>query len=82
MSDHAGKIQVLGMQEIKGEKIFILRFIQGRNPKWVDIPFLQNTILKRLGSTSLSQHLAKTNFFLKKVVINSRIQNLSYLSKL
>ncbi len=39
MSDHAGKIQVLGVQEIKGEKIFVLRFIQGRNPKWVDVPF-------------------------------------------
>lgn len=39
MSDHPGKIQVLGVQEIKGEKIFVLRFLQGRNPKWVDIPF-------------------------------------------
>lgn len=39
MSDHAGKIQVLGIQEVKGEKVFVLRFIQGRNPHWVDIPF-------------------------------------------
>jgi KamA family protein len=39
MSDHAGKIQILGVQEIKGEKVFVLRFIQGRNPNWVDIPF-------------------------------------------
>ncbi|MDR2765576.1 MAG: lysine 2,3-aminomutase [Tannerella sp.] len=39
MSDHAGKIQMLGVQEVRGEKVFVLRFIQGRNPKWVDIPF-------------------------------------------
>ncbi|MDR0737444.1 MAG: lysine 2,3-aminomutase, partial [Prevotellaceae bacterium] len=39
MSDHPGKIQVLGVQEVKGEKVFVLRFLQGRNPKWVDIPF-------------------------------------------
>ncbi|MDR1601354.1 MAG: lysine 2,3-aminomutase [Tannerella sp.] len=39
MSDHAGKIQVLGIQEVKGEKVFVLRFLQGRNPQWVDIPF-------------------------------------------
>lgn len=39
MSDHAGKIQVLGVSEVKGEKVFVLRFIQGRNPKWVDVPF-------------------------------------------
>ncbi|MDR3226258.1 MAG: lysine 2,3-aminomutase [Prevotellaceae bacterium] len=39
MSDVAGKIQVLGIQKVKGEKIFVLRFLQGRNPLWVDIPF-------------------------------------------
>lgn len=39
MSDHPGKIQVLGVQEVKGEKVFVLRFIQARNIHWVDIPF-------------------------------------------
>ena len=39
MSDHAGKIQVLGVGRIKDEKIFVLRFLQARNPKWVDVPF-------------------------------------------
>ncbi len=39
MSDHAGKIQVLGVSEIKGEKVFALQFIQGRNPNWVQMPF-------------------------------------------
>ncbi|MCD7973580.1 MAG: lysine 2,3-aminomutase [Candidatus Azobacteroides sp.] len=39
MSDHPGKIQVLGVAEVKGEKVFVLRFLQARNPLWVDIPF-------------------------------------------
>lgn len=39
MSDQAGKIQVLGVSEIRGEKVFTLRFLQGRNPKWVAKPF-------------------------------------------
>lgn len=39
MSDHPGKIQILGVQKIKDEKVFVLRFIQGRNPAWVHIPF-------------------------------------------
>jgi len=39
MSCHWGKIQVLGVQEIKAEKVFVLRFLQGRNPQWVNIPF-------------------------------------------
>ncbi|MDR3267813.1 MAG: lysine 2,3-aminomutase [Tannerella sp.] len=39
MSHYAGKIQVLGVQDVRGEKVFVLRFIQARNPRWVDIPF-------------------------------------------
>lgn len=39
MSASPGKIQVLGVSEIKGEKVFVLRFIQGRNANWVDVPF-------------------------------------------
>ncbi len=39
MSADPGKIQVLGVAEVKGEKVFVLRFIQGRNAQWVDIPF-------------------------------------------
>ncbi len=39
MSATPGKIQVLGVSEVKGEKVFVLRFLQGRNPEWVDRPF-------------------------------------------
>jgi len=39
MSTHAGKIQILGVTEINKEKHFVLRFLQGRNPDWIGIPF-------------------------------------------
>ena len=39
MSCTPGKVQVLGVQEINGQKVFVLRFIQGRNPNWVGRPF-------------------------------------------
>jgi len=39
MSATPGKIQVLGVSEIRGEKVFVLRFLQGRNPDWVARPF-------------------------------------------
>ena len=39
MSDHAGKIQVLGVSEVKGEKVMVFRFLQGRNSDWADVPF-------------------------------------------
>ncbi|MBV1882551.1 MAG: lysine 2,3-aminomutase [Pseudomonadales bacterium] len=39
MSSGPGKIEIQGITEIKGEKVFVLRFIQGRNPDWVQRPF-------------------------------------------
>ena len=39
MSANPGKVQVLGVSEVRGEKVIQLRFIQGRNPDWVHRPF-------------------------------------------
>ncbi len=39
MSSHPGKVEIQGVTEINGEKVFVLRLIQGRNPDWVQRPF-------------------------------------------
>jgi KamA family protein len=39
MSANPGKIEIQGVTEIRGEKVFSLRFIQARNPEWVQRPF-------------------------------------------
>ena len=39
MSTSPGKVQVLGVVEIHGERVIALRFLQGRNPDWVGRPF-------------------------------------------
>ncbi len=39
MSAGPGKVEVQGITEIAGNKVFVLRFIQGRNPDWVQRPF-------------------------------------------
>jgi KamA family protein len=39
MSTNPGKIQILGVSEMKGEKVFVLNFLQGRDPNWVGRPF-------------------------------------------
>jgi len=39
MSAAPGKVEIQGVTEINGEKVFVLRFIQGRNPAWVQRPF-------------------------------------------
>jgi KamA family protein len=39
MSANPGKIQVLGVAPVGDEQVFVLRFLQGRNPDWVQRPF-------------------------------------------
>lgn len=39
MSATPGKIHVIGTTTINGQKVIMLKFLQGRNPDWVQIPF-------------------------------------------
>lgn len=39
MSAAPGKVHVLGVEEIANEKVFVLQFLQGRNPDWIAKPF-------------------------------------------
>jgi len=39
MSATPGKVVVLGTQEIRGEKVFVLSFLRGRHREWVGRPF-------------------------------------------
>lgn len=66
MSDHPGKIQVLGVAEVKGEKVFVLRFIQGRNPQWVDIPFFAAYDAKATWFNQLRPAFGEDKFFFQQ----------------
>ena len=52
MTSSAGKISILGTAEVQGEKLFALKFTEGRNMEWLDKVFLarwdaeQNTVDK------------------------------------
>jgi len=39
MSAGPGKVEVQGVTELRGERVFVLRFLQGRNEEWVQRPF-------------------------------------------
>ena len=39
MSATQGKVKVSGVQTVAGEKVFLLEFLQARNPLWVKRPF-------------------------------------------
>lgn len=66
MSDHPGKIQVLGVSEINGEKVFVLRFLQARNPSWVDIPFFAQYDPKATWFNQLKPAFGKEKFFFEE----------------
>ncbi len=42
MSANPGKVLVNGVARIKNQKVFVLSFLQGRNPEWVGKPFFAN----------------------------------------
>lgn len=66
MSDHPGKIQLLGVQTVNGEKVFVLRFIQARNPAWVHIPFFAKYDAKATWFDQLKPAFGDDKFFFEE----------------
>ena len=63
MSAGPGKVEVQGITEIKGEKVFVLRFIQARNPDWVQIPFFAKFDDKATWLDQLKPAFGEEKFF-------------------
>ena len=63
MSCLPGKVQMLGVSEIQGEKIMTFRMIQGRNPDWVARPFHAAYDDKAIWYTDLKPAFGEEKFF-------------------
>lgn len=63
MSAAPGKVEVQGVTEIHGEKVFVLRFIQGRNPDWVQRPFFAKYDEKATWLHDLKPAFGEDKFF-------------------
>jgi L-lysine 2,3-aminomutase len=63
MSATPGKIQILGVSDIRSEKVFVLRFLQGRNPDWVDRPFFAKFDPKASWLNMLQPAFGEQKFF-------------------
>lgn len=66
MSANPGKIQILGVTEVKGEKVFILRFLQCRNPNLIDIPFFAQYDPEATWFDQLKPAFGEKEFFFEK----------------
>lgn len=66
MSAHPGKIEIQGVTEIKGEKVFVLRFLQGRNPDWAYRPFFAKYDPKATWYDDLVPAFGEREFFFER----------------
>lgn len=66
MSCEPGKVHILGISEVKGEKVFVLRFLQCRNPNLVDIPFFAKYNASATWFDELEPAFDETEFFFEK----------------
>jgi len=63
MSATAGKIQVLGIADLGDQKAIVMRFLQGRNPNWVQKPFLAKYDEKAIWIDDLKPFIGEKFFF-------------------
>jgi KamA family protein len=63
MSALPGKVSVDGIAEINNEKVFVLSFLQGRNPDWCKRPFFAKYDEKASWFTDLEPALGENKFF-------------------
>jgi KamA family protein len=66
MSAEPGKVQVLGVEEVKGEKVMVLRMLQGRAPDWVQRPFFAAYNPQALWLDELKPAFGKEKFFFEE----------------
>lgn len=63
MSAGPGKVQVAGITEINNEKVYVLNFIQGRHPDWVNRPFFAKYDPDALWLNDLQPAFGEKEFF-------------------
>ena len=59
-------MQVLGVTDIQGEKVIMLRMIQGRDPDWVQKPFFAEYNNQAIWLDQLRPAFGKEKFFFEE----------------
>ncbi|MBD3610216.1 MAG: lysine 2,3-aminomutase, partial [Gammaproteobacteria bacterium] len=66
MSAGPGKVEVQGVTEINGEKVFALRFIQGRDSDWIQRPFFAKYDEEATWLNDLTPAFGEETFFFEE----------------
>jgi hypothetical protein len=70
MSATPGKVVVDGVSEVRGERVFVLRFLQARNPAWVGRPFFACYDPRATWLDQLRPAFGETRFFFEEPAAN------------
>ncbi|CAM2068196.1 L-lysine 2,3-aminomutase [Sulfidibacter corallicola] len=74
MSATPGKVLVDGIAEIGGQKVFVLKFIQGRDPEWVNRVFFAEYDEKAAWLDQLRPAFGEDRFFFEKQLADIKSQ--------
>jgi KamA family protein len=66
MSCDPGKVQIVGVAELNGEKVFVLNFLQGRDPSWVGKPFFAKFNPDAIWMDDLEPAFNQSDFFFEE----------------
>jgi KamA family protein len=66
MSTGPGKVEVQGVADVAGERVFVLRFLQGRNPDWVNRPFFARFDAEATWLDDLEPAFGERRFFFEE----------------
>ena len=69
MSANQGKIEVSGVAELPGGKIFVLKFLQSRNPEWLHQPFFAEFNDQAIWFDSLTPAFGARQFFFEETAV-------------
>lgn len=76
MSALPGKVNIEGVAEIKGEKVFVLTFLQGRHSDWVKRPFFAKFDPTATWFDQLKPAFGEKEFFFEKDALAKMSKNL------
>jgi len=77
MSCTPGKVHVVGVAHTSSEKVMILKFIQGRNEKWVGKPFFAKYDSKAIWIDDLKPAFGEEKFFFEDEMEEMNIKSLA-----
>ncbi len=78
MSCTAGKVLISGIADIRDKKVFILKFIQGRDPKWANRTFFAQYDDDACWINELKPAFGETEFFYEKQLLGMKAKQPHY----